>query len=55
VARALNTAYYLINEEGLNPEKLSIVGYSEYKPIASNLEPEGRASNRRVDIVIIKK
>lgn len=55
VSRALNTAYYLINTEGLVPEKVSIVGYSEYKPIASNDTPEGRASNRRVDIVIIKK
>ena len=55
VSRALNTAYYLINKEGLNPEKVSIVGYSEYKPISTNDTPEGRASNRRVDIVIIKK
>ena len=55
VSRALNTAYYLINNEGLNPEKVSIVGYSEYKPIATNDSQEGRATNRRVDIVIIKK
>jgi chemotaxis protein MotB len=55
VSRALNTAYYLINKEGLNPEKVSIVGNSEYKPISSNETVEGRASNRRVDIVIIKK
>ncbi|MHB1687350.1 MAG: OmpA/MotB family protein [Ignavibacteriaceae bacterium] len=55
VARALNTAYYLINNEELNPEKISIVGYSEYKPIASNDTPTGKATNRRVDIVIIKK
>jgi chemotaxis protein MotB len=54
VGRALNTAYYLINNEGLKPEKISIVGYSEYKPIASNTTYDGRASNRRVDIVIIK-
>lgn len=55
VARALNTAYYLIKNESLNPEKISIVGYSEYKPIDSNETVEGRATNRRVDIVIIKK
>ena len=55
VARALNTAYYLIKNEGLNADKVSIVGYSEYKPIASNLTAEGRATNRRVDIIIIKK
>ncbi|MFA3783875.1 flagellar motor protein MotB [Melioribacteraceae bacterium 4301-Me] len=54
VDRALNTAYYLIQNEGLDPEKVSIVGYSEYKPIADNSSPEGRAKNRRVDIVIIK-
>ncbi len=54
VARALNTAYFLIEEEGLDPEKVSIVGSSEYKPIESNETASGRASNRRVDIVIIK-
>ena len=54
VARALNTAYYLIEEEGLNPDKVSIVGYSEYQPLTSNNNPENRAKNRRVDIVIIK-
>jgi len=54
VARALNTAYFLIKDRGLQPERVSIVGDSEYKPIASNDTPEGRALNRRVDIVIIK-
>ena len=54
VARALNTAYYLIETENLLPEKVSIVGYSEYKPITGNDTQEGRANNRRVDIVILK-
>ena len=54
VARALNTAYFLINDQKINPEKVSIVGYAEYKPIADNTTVEGRAKNRRVDIVIIK-
>lgn len=52
VGRALNTAYYLINK-GVNPEKISVVGYAEYKPIAPNDTEENRAKNRRVDIVII--
>jgi len=55
VTRALNTAYFLIHNENLLPEKISIVGYSEYRPIDSNNTIEGRANNRRVDIVIIKK
>ena len=54
VARALSTAYYLMKDEGLDPEKLSIVGYSEYKPIEANESDIGRATNRRVDIIIIK-
>ena len=55
VARALNTSYYLIDVEKLPQEKLSVVGYSEYKPIASNDVPEERGKNRRVDIIIIKE
>ncbi|MCS7052197.1 MAG: OmpA family protein [Ignavibacterium sp.] len=54
VARALNTAYYLINNEGVPPDRVSIVGNAEYKPIESNETAYGRALNRRVDIVIIK-
>ncbi len=52
VARALNTAYHLISK-GVPPEKISIVGHSEYKPIAPNDTEENRAKNRRVDIVIV--
>jgi chemotaxis protein MotB len=52
VARALNTAYYLMSK-GVNPEKISIAGYSEYRPIAPNDSEENRAKNRRVDIVIV--
>jgi chemotaxis protein MotB len=43
-----------MTEQGLDPEKLSIVGYSEYKPLDSNGSLSGRATNRRVDIIIIK-
>ena len=55
VARATNTAYYLMNEERIPQGRVSIVGYSEYKPVAPNDSPEGRAQNRRVDIVILNK
>ena len=55
VMRALNTAYYLINNVKLQPDRVSIVGYSEYKPVAENTSPEGRSLNRRVDITIIRK
>jgi chemotaxis protein MotB len=54
VDRALSTAYYLINQQGIDPDKVSIVGYSEYRPIAPNDSPAKRAKNRRVDLVILK-
>lgn len=54
VDRALNTAYYLIQHEGIDPDKVSIVGYAEYRPIAPNDTPESRTKNRRVDLVILK-
>lgn len=55
VARATNAAYFLMNEGGVEPGRVGVVGYSEYQPVSSNDTPEGRANNRRVDIIIVKK
>ena len=33
--------------------KISATGYAEFRPIADNATPEGRAKNRRVDIVML--
>ncbi len=52
-ARATNIVRYLINKHGFSPKKLSAVGYGEYMPIADNNSKEGRAANRRIDIVIL--
>lgn len=53
VARAVNVGYYLIEHHDLNPERVSVLGYSEYHPLVPNDTPENRARNRRVDIVIL--
>ena len=53
VARAVNAGFYLIQKHGLDPEKVSVVGYAEYRPLVPNTSDENRARNRRVDIVII--
>lgn len=53
VARAMNTGDYLLTRHGLKPEKVMIVGYSQYKPLVSNTTAENKAKNRRVDIVIV--
>ncbi len=50
-ARAANVLHYFILE-GLDPNRFSIAGYAEYRPVASNEIEEGRARNRRVELVI---
>jgi chemotaxis protein MotB len=54
-ARALAVLHYLVNQEGLSPDRLSAIGYGEYRPVASNDSREGRQQNRRVEIVIQPK
>jgi chemotaxis protein MotB len=52
-ARATQVLQYLISTSGIPPERLSAVGYGEYRPTADNETIEGRAANRRVDLVIL--
>lgn len=52
--RALGVLYYLENE-GVDPTRLSAIGYGQYQSIASNDTVEGRRFNRRVEIVILPK
>ena len=54
VARAVNVAYYLIESQGLNPEKISVAGFGEFHPLVPNTSGANRARNRRVDIVILQ-
>jgi chemotaxis protein MotB len=53
-ARALNLTRFLAEEGYLPPERLAASGYGEFHPVASNDMPEGRAQNRRVELVILK-
>lgn len=40
-------------DQGVNPDRMSIVGYGERRPIADNATADGRNANRRVVIVIL--
>jgi chemotaxis protein MotB len=51
VARAAAVSRVL-REEGVNPENLSAVGHSMYRPVAGNDTQEGRRQNRRVEIIL---
>jgi chemotaxis protein MotB len=52
-ARATELVRALIVNHGFEPQRLSAAGYAEFHPVASNLTAQGRAQNRRVDIVIL--
>ena len=51
-ARANTVLHFLQDKTDIPGERLSAVGYGEYRPIASNSTPEGRALNRRIQIVL---
>lgn len=44
-----------LTENGIAPERLSAAGYGGFQPVADNSTPEGRAQNRRVDVVILNR
>ena len=53
-ARATNVVNFLISRVGIKPIKLSATGYGEFRPIVANTTEQGRAKNRRVDIVVLR-
>lgn len=52
-ARATSVLITLLRDYQFNPERFSASGYGEYRPMATNATPEGRAKNRRVDIIFV--
>jgi chemotaxis protein MotB len=54
-ARATEVVSLLIEKYSFDPLLISAAGYSEYRPIGSNETPQGRAANRRVDLVVVGK
>lgn len=54
VDRALTVLEYLVRN-GIHENRLKYAGHSNYNPIASEINEEGRIQNRRVEIMILKK
>ena len=53
-ARAINVARYL-QGQGIDPTVLVAVANGEHRPVASNETEEGRAKNRRIEIVLVPR
>ena len=52
-ARATAVVRFLIEEGRVPPQLLAAAGYGEHRPRVPNDSPEGRARNRRVDLVVL--
>ena len=52
-ARALAAVHFLTEQAGVDARRLGAVGYGEFRPVADNSTPEGRAKNRRIAVTIL--
>jgi len=54
-ARATGIARLFLDLKSIPPDRISAAGYAEFHPVASNATAEGRAQNRRVDLVVLPR
>jgi chemotaxis protein MotB len=54
-ARATGIARFFLVSGRIAPDRIAAAGYAEFHPVGSNDTAEGRAENRRVDIVVFPR
>jgi chemotaxis protein MotB len=54
-ARALSVVRYLIDNEGIPPERLAANGFGEFQPVATGDSEEARALNRRIELKLTER
>ena len=54
-ARALSVVRYMQNQLGFDPARLAAAGFGEYRPVADQTTPEGRAQNRRIELKLTER
>lgn len=51
-ARALNVVKFLAEDGGIDPTRLSAIGYGEYRPLVPNTSKANQMKNRRIEIYV---
>jgi chemotaxis protein MotB len=51
-ARSASVLRYTLSHSNVDPDQISIAGYGPYHPVADNRTDQGRALNRRVEIIV---
>src|SRR5258706_1899623 len=54
LSRAMSVVNYLIQFEGIAPERLGVAAFGQYHPKVPNDTPQHRAANRRIEISILR-
>lgn len=53
VARAVNVVRFLQDKGGVPAKRMLAAGYGDTRPLAANASPQGRARNRRIELLLI--
>ena len=53
--RAAEVSTFIQERGVIEPEKLTDISYGQWRPVASNDTPEGRAQNRRVELLLVNE
>jgi chemotaxis protein MotB len=51
-ARSAAVADYLLNNTAVPDGQVTVTGFADTKPLASNDSPQGRSRNRRIEVII---
>jgi chemotaxis protein MotB len=54
-ARASAAVRFMTEKASVDPRRVGVVGYGEFRPVADNSTPEGRARNRRIAITVLSE
>ncbi|MBL4557885.1 MAG: OmpA family protein, partial [Rhodobacteraceae bacterium] len=52
---ALSVVRYLIEAQGLPPQRLAAAGFGEFQPVNPADTPEARAENRRIELKLTER